>query len=171
VGSAAPVIPANTTTCTLDADGCLVGADATCVTVLDAPLTGDQGTVQVDGTLLDSVTPREIAIWGFAKDTGYEPYGYQAKVGEAPSFGGYGNLIGIGGVGAGSNTWSYVTGDVPVSATAEFNKASTSASLTVRTQGAPTTPVSSSSMGVPDSDKVIVTLWHAKACNIVVTQP
>ncbi|NOY94522.1 MAG: hypothetical protein GXP55_25375 [Deltaproteobacteria bacterium] len=163
-------IPANTTDCTLDAVGCLVGGDSTCKVTLDAPIVGSGVTVQVDGVLLTSPASSAIGIWGFALPGDFEPAGYHCAVDRSDTSA-TASLTDTSGLQQGNSSWTTAAADYPVSATCSYDSAATQASLGVTGASAPAAPIESATMGAPAGDKIVITLWRATACNIVVTTP
>ncbi len=165
-GGATVSIPPNTTDCTVDVDGCVVGGSSTCAVVMDGALAASTAHVHIEGSLLDTPAPSAIGITAYAATNGYEWTGYTCKVGEGEL-----HLNDVKGSAVASHTWTAPTGEDPVSLDASFDTGATSGTCTVTAAGAPTTPLQSSAMGTSTLDPMVVTLWNAKVCWIGVSSP
>jgi hypothetical protein len=179
----AAMIPPNTTDCTLNAAGCLESAAASvtpCFIELDAAITTASVNVRVDGTLAAgrraSIMATAFAEKLFAPDSSFSWQGYSARFsrsGFIPNMDETATISLHDGAALSleSDFWTIVEGDYAVSIQGSFDTTAMSGTATFEANGAPATPLSTTAMLAPTSDKMVITVTGAEVCNIVVTSP
>lgn len=170
-GDSGVSIPPGTTTCQLDAAGCLVSTgDESCSFALAEMIAGTSATVMVRGVLADAMDLADVTVFAFGLDANPSPLGAMCSLSRqgtnataslADNF-----------IAKGSETWTIASGDYAFSVECTFdNTGMGSAQMSVDGDGAPAMPLASGDMGTQNHADIIVTVRDATVCAVAVAQP